>query len=116
MSLPAPAFDKARGVALYKGLILMAEAYFVELRSCSDIERRKELHVSLESVVRRLENDELVHHLSFIIARGLRPAHEKFKESGCPFKNLRHNTALSQQVKLQGYGVCAHCARIIIVF
>jgi hypothetical protein len=117
-TLPAPAYQEdeaeAPDVAVKAGLIFMIEANLVELRNCSDLERRRELNAGIEIAVRRLANDEIAHHLSFIIARGVQPAHEKLSERGCPFKNLRHNTALTQQVKLQGYGVCPHCSRIIV--
>jgi RNA polymerase-binding transcription factor DksA len=117
-SLPAVGYEqhltRITGIACYESHILMAEASLVELRGCSNIERRKELQAKVQTTMRRLENDEVADHLSFIVAGGVQPAHETLNET-CPYKNLKQNTALIQQVKLQGYGICPHCARVIVL-
>lgn len=106
---------EAPSAALKTGLLLMIEANLAELRHCSDLERRRELAASIESKTRRLSDDDTARHISFLVARGVQPAHERLDERGCHYKNLSLNTALVQQIKLKGYGICPHCSRVVLL-
>lgn len=115
----APAIEEAteaQGKTLGVAPFILAEAFLTELRDCTDIERRREVMAALESAMARIgEADaDLPRHLSVLVARGVRPATEEFDELGCRFKHLRHSTALVQQTRMKGHGLCSHCSRILI--
>lgn len=107
---------EARSQTLGAAAFFLAEALLTELSNCADLERRRELATGLESAMARLgEADaDLPRYLSMLVARGVRPATEEFDEHGCRFKHLRHNTALVQQTRMKGHGLCAHCSRILV--
>ena len=115
MSLPATCkAEIARNVTEHSRRIVLAAAYLRELQNCSNLDRRKELLTNIESLLQAIADPELTHHLAFVIKRGIEPPYEQFGEGGCAIRRLSYNTALSQQVRLRGYGICPHCSRVIV--